>query len=129
MKVWPYDRMTALRESARAGGAVDLVLRDRDGALLEGTASNLFCVRAGTLLTPPLTRPILPGVTRAAALAAATRLGIPVRETDLHPADVARADEAFLTGSLMEVLPLARLGATGLRPGPVARALGEAISR
>jgi branched-subunit amino acid aminotransferase/4-amino-4-deoxychorismate lyase len=122
-KVWPYDRMADLREKARAEGAADLVHLDADGALLEGCGSNLFLARDCTILTPPTTRPILPGVTRAAVLAAAGRLGIPVEERDLFPADVENADEAFLTGSLMEVLPLRRLGHVDLAPGPIARRL------
>ena len=119
----PYDRLRTLREEARAEGAIDVLFRDADGALLEGAASNLFLVTDGVIRTPPLARPVLPGVTRRAVIDAARGEGFEVREEDLRLEDVERAEEAFLTGSLMEVVPLRRLGEVRLRPGPVARKL------
>jgi branched-subunit amino acid aminotransferase/4-amino-4-deoxychorismate lyase len=128
-KVLPYSRLVEAREAARRGGAIDLVFRDADGALLEGAASNLFVCRNGVPRTPPTSRPILPGVTRDHVIRHAREEGVETREEDVFPEDVARADEAFLTGSLMEVVPLRRLGESRLDPGPLAAALLASLRR
>ena len=96
-------------------------------ALLEGSVSNVFLVRDGVVLTPPLTRPILPGVTRATVLGIALERGIPCREADLFLEDVEAAEEAFLTASLMEVVPLRRIGEAGIPPGRLATDLLSAL--
>jgi len=119
-KVLPYSPLLRARAAARAEGAFDTVFTAPDGALLEGSACNLFAVIDGEVLTPPLSRGILPGVVRAR---------IPAREADLFPADLARASEVFLTGSLMEVVPVARIGDLRLRPGPVARGMLALVRR
>ena len=104
-----------------------MVFHARDGALLEASASNVFVVFHGEIRTPPLTRGILPGVVRAAVLQIARELGLAAREADVFLHDIPAADEAFLTGSLMEVMPLSRLGPAPLRPGPLARRMREAL--
>jgi len=116
-KVLPYSPLLAARAAARSDGAFEVLFIDHDGALLEGSASNLFIVSDGTLRTPPTTRPILPGVTRAAVLRAAMALGIPFEEADLRPEHLRAADEAFLTGSLMEIVPIR---GAGIEPGETA---------
>jgi branched-chain amino acid aminotransferase len=128
-KILPYAPLDRLREAARARGAVDVVLRDRDGALLEGCASNLFLLRGGELLTPPLTRPILPGVTRAAAIQAARDLGVVVRERDLRLRDLRNAEGAFLTGSLMEALPLRGIADSKWEPVALAGEIRNRLGR
>jgi branched-subunit amino acid aminotransferase/4-amino-4-deoxychorismate lyase len=127
-KVLPYGPLLAARERAAGQGAIDVLFHAvDDGALLEGSASNLFVVRDGELETPPLGRRILPGVVRGAVLAAARSLGITVRETDVFARDLPRVDEAFLTGSLMEVVPLRQIGGVEMQPGPIARQLLASI--
>jgi branched-subunit amino acid aminotransferase/4-amino-4-deoxychorismate lyase len=126
-KVLPYTALLEAREEARARGAVDVLFHARDGALLEGSASNLFVVIEGTLRTPPLDRRILPGVVRGAVLAAAPALGIAAREADVFVADLARVEEAFLTGSLMEVVPLRRIGDREIATGGIAPRLLASI--
>jgi branched-subunit amino acid aminotransferase/4-amino-4-deoxychorismate lyase len=126
-KVIPYTPLMKLRREARNRGAFERIFRDRDGALLEGCASSLFVALGGKLATPPLSRPILPGVTRAAVIRIARDLGIDVEERDVWPEEIPEAREAFLTGSLMEVVPLSRLGHTFLPPGPLARLLLEKL--
>ncbi len=116
-KSLPYDIMIEARERAREHGAIEVLFTDTDGALLEGAVSNLFVVIEGVLLTPPLTRPILPGVTRAAVLSLAGEMGIEAREADLYPPDLRKAQEAFLTSSLMLAMPLRKFGQTALRLG------------
>jgi branched-chain amino acid aminotransferase len=95
---------------ARAHRAHEALLVDSDGFVTEGASSNLFTVREGVLSTPPLQAGILAGVTRALVLGLARTLEIPVREEPLPLAALERADEAFLTSTVREVLPLVRVG-------------------
>uniref|UniRef100_A0A832I418 Aminodeoxychorismate lyase n=1 Tax=Eiseniibacteriota bacterium TaxID=2212470 RepID=A0A832I418_UNCEI len=105
-------------EEARAARADEALLAAPDGTLLEGATSNLFVVRRGEVLTPPLARGILPGIARAVVLELCAALGLPAREADLSRADLAAADEAFVTNSVQEVVPLATVDGAPL-PGRV----------
>ncbi|MCP4868736.1 MAG: hypothetical protein GY898_08460 [Proteobacteria bacterium] len=110
----------ALRE-ARAQGASEALLRAPDGTWAEATTSNLFVVRDGLIHTPGVEH-VLPGVTRALAIAAAQDAGLTVTEGPLEDARLRAADEVFITSSVKEVVPVVRLGTDpvgGGRPGPV----------
>jgi para-aminobenzoate synthetase/4-amino-4-deoxychorismate lyase len=96
------DRRLLERAEAEVGPAVPLVV-DSDGALLEGSRASLFLVRDGTVITPPTDGRLLPGITRAQAIAVARDLGIEVREEPVGADDLADADEAFLTGGVRGV--------------------------
>jgi len=111
------------REEARAAGADEAILVSPGGDVLEGAASNVFLVCDGEVRTPPLALPVLPGVTRAIVLELCAALGLRHREGAVSPADLREADEVFLTNSVQEVLPLARLAG---RDVP-ARAVGERL--
>ena len=91
---------------------------DEQGRITEGTTSNLFVWRRRQLLTPPLVG-ILPGVTRRVVLQAATAAGLRVRERPLSTADLQDADEAFLTSSLAEVVPIIDVDARAIGNGQV----------
>lgn len=80
-------------------GALPLIT-DRDGAVLEASRANLFAVRDGALLTPPVDGRILPGVTRARVIEIAVKAGLEVAEASLYREDLRRAEEVFLTGSV-----------------------------
>lgn len=127
MKLLPYTTMLDARAAARDRGSFEVLFRDRDGVLLEGSASNLFLVQAGEILTPPADRPLLPGVTRAAVLAAARTLGLPCREVDLRPEHFRSADEAFLTGSLMKTAPIRSAGGVRVPLGEIAARLRREV--
>jgi len=98
------------REEARAAAMDEALLVSPDGQVLEGAASNVFIVRDDEVLTPPLSLPVLPGVTRAIVLALCKVLGIRHRELPVTPEHLRSAGEVFLTNSVQEVLPLATLG-------------------
>jgi para-aminobenzoate synthetase/4-amino-4-deoxychorismate lyase len=83
-------------------GALPLIL-DEDGAVLEASRANVFAVRDGVLLTPPLDGRILPGVTRMRVLEVAATAGLETDEIELSGDDLLTADEVFLTGSVRGV--------------------------
>ncbi|MFD2169270.1 D-amino-acid transaminase [Tumebacillus lipolyticus] len=78
----------------------------RDGIVLEGSSCNIFLVKDGVLITPPANRFILHGITRATLLDIASSLQIPVEEKEFGPDLLLSADEAFLTSTSMEVMPI-----------------------
>jgi D-alanine transaminase len=94
----------------------------RDDKALEGTASNLFMVAGGLLMTPPNSQYLLPGVTRDLVLLLARRAGLPTAEAEIAVTDLERADEIWLTSSTRELMPVARLNGRAVgngRPGPI----------
>ena len=121
----------ALREARRRGCAEALIC-DAGDRLLEGATSNVFVVRGGRLATPPLSRGLLGGRTRALVIEAAARLGLPCAEADVTAADLAGADEVFLCGSVKEIVPVTAIDGPPVgdgAPGPVTRRLQEAYRR
>jgi branched-chain amino acid aminotransferase len=115
----------AVRE-ARAAGAHEALLLDGAGFVTEGATSNVLRVKDGRVETPPVDAGILAGVTRALVLALARGAGLPVMEVRLSPADLAAADELFITSTAREVLPVTVLDGRSIRggvPGPVTRRL------
>ncbi|HUD72855.1 MAG TPA: aminotransferase class IV [Dongiaceae bacterium] len=118
-------------EAGRRRGVYEAILLNAAGRIAEGASSNLFVVREGRLATPGLDTGILAGITRAAVLEAARAAGIAADETDLMPAALTGAEEAFLTSTLKGVLPIRRCDGWPIRegrPGPVTRRLIEAYA-
>jgi len=103
------------RAWAADSGADEALMLDPEGSVVEGSASNLFVVEGGAVGTPPVSAGVLPGITRECVLGLCADLGIEAGERTITPDDLTGADEAFLTNSLMEVMPLTRVG--GLRMG------------
>ncbi|HET7823691.1 MAG TPA: aminotransferase class IV [Anaeromyxobacter sp.] len=121
----------AIRE-ARAAGAYEAFLLDDDGFVTEGASSNVFAVRGGKVVTPPLAAGILEGVTRGVVLRLARRAGISAEETPLRAEDLEGADEVFLTSTIREIVPIVRLGSRQVgsgRPGPVTTRLHQAFRK
>ncbi len=118
----------ALRTLAHRAGAYECLLH-RDGLVTEATSSNVFAVIDGVLRTSPRSERILSGVTRAAVLEVAERLGLPRREEAFSLEEVSRAEELFVTGTMTEVMPVVVLDGRPVgdgRPGPITRRLQEA---
>jgi D-alanine transaminase len=112
-------------QRARESGAVDAILV-RDGFALEGSRANLFAVSGGVLRTAPNGPTILPGVTRAATLRAARRLGLPVEERALSVPEVLGAQEIFLASTSLWTYPIVSVDGSRIgsgEPGPIARRL------
>lgn len=89
-------------------GAVDAILV-RQGQALEGTASNLFIVLEGLLITPPDSDHLLPGVTRDLVLELARNAGIPHAQASITDEDLKKATEIWLTSSTREIAPVVEL--------------------
>jgi branched-chain amino acid aminotransferase len=115
---------------ARERGGYEAILLGAGGEVLEGASSNVFAVSKGVVRTPRLESGILAGITRATVIAAARVAGIELVETALFPRDLYDADEAFITSSLREVVPVVRVDAEAVgdgRPGAVTCRLHEAF--
>lgn len=125
IKSTSYGENVLALQHARSAGAGEALLCNTSGFLCEGTASNIFLVSDGRLLTPGLASGCLPGITRALVLDLCRQHGITVLEEDIPPAALARASEAFLTSSTREVHPISRADAREYTPvpGPLTRKL------
>ncbi|MBW2458519.1 MAG: aminotransferase class IV [Deltaproteobacteria bacterium] len=115
---------------AREAGAVEALVVNRDGVVVEGPTSNVFMVRDGALVTPPLEIGVLEGITRGIVIQLAGELGLEVRFEAYPPEQVAQSDELFLTSSLREVIPVVLVDERQIgdgKPGPVTRSLHRAF--
>jgi branched-chain amino acid aminotransferase len=129
-KITNYLASLLAVQSAKAQGAHEALLLDARGDVIEGATSNVFVVHEGALVTPPEDAGILAGITRAQVLDLAGELAIPVRFATFAPSFTGQ--EAFLTSSLRELLPLVQIDAHAVgdaRPGPVTRAIHAAFRR
>lgn len=114
------------------GAEEEPIVENTEGHVAEGATANVFWVREGRLRTPAVEAGCLPGVARRLVLAEAAGLGLPVEEGFFPWGDLEGAQEAFLTNSAVEVVPLVRLDAAPVgdgRPGPVTRRLQAAYRR
>lgn len=114
---------------ANNSGCEEAVMLNSQGFVAECTGDNLFILKDGQLLTPPLSAGALYGITRATVLDLARDTGIPAHETNLTRYDLFNADECFLTGTGAEVVPVVKIDARVIgsgRPGRVTRKLEAA---
>lgn len=102
-------------ESARQSHLDEVVLLNERGEVAELTSANIFVVRGKEILTPPLDSGCLPGITRALILEELEIPGYRVAEVMLTPADLASADEVFVTSSTRDTLPVATIEGLPLR--------------
>lgn len=116
-----FAKMESLKKNAFEGLFLNL-----DGYLAEGTISNIFLIKSGILKTPSLDCGILTGVTRSAVMEVAKNSDFQVLETRIKPFELLEADEAFLTSTTMELMPVVQVDkqkiGTG-HPGPVTKFL------
>ena len=122
------DNVLALQEAV-AGGADEALLRNNAGQICGASRANLFVVRGGQLITPPIADGVLDGIKRRVILERARAIGCPVFEESLSPMDLLSVDEAFLSNSLMGIKPLHRIDERVLPVGPVTQVLAEAIAQ
>jgi D-amino acid aminotransferase len=125
------EAILAQRE-ADAAGVDEALLLDTRGNLAEAAAANIFVVVDGEFLTPSLESGILPGITRATVLGLAAEAGIAAREQSLLPAVLQHAQEAFITSSLREIVPLVAVNGRSVgsgKPGPLTRRIQQAYTQ
>jgi branched-chain amino acid aminotransferase len=123
--------LLAVHEAKQTGAQEALVL-GRSGQILEGASSNIFIVKDGKLRTPEPQPGILVGITRATVLAAAADEGIEAEEGEVRPEDLYNADEAFITSSIREVMPVVLADGQTIgrgTPGPVTKRLHDGYLR
>ena len=125
-----YVNSALAKVAAVRAGYDDALMLTPTGHVSEASAANIFVVRDGALITPPISDNILAGVTRDTVITLARDMGLLVREQSLTRSELYIADEAFLTGTAAEIIPVASVddrptGAAGC--GPVTARLRDAF--
>ena len=123
-----YVNMAFQKSEAELNGFDEALVMTADGHASEGSAANLFVVRDGILLTPPVTDDILEGVTRQAVLEIAANEGIPVEIRSIDRSELYVADETFLCGTGVQVSPVVGLDHRPIgsgEVGPIARLIRD----
>ena len=104
------------KQEASQAGAFEAILI-KDGAVTEGTASNVVLVKNGNLVTPVLSDHLLAGVTRQAIIELAKKDGLVVEERTVKEMELKEADEIFLIGTTIEVVPISQLNGKAVGDG------------
>ena len=130
IKTLNYLNNIMAKIEANNAGCEEAIMLNREGFVAECTGDNLFIVREGGLVTPPLSAGALYGITRRVAMELAAEAGLKVGEADLTRHELFNADECFLTGTGAELVPVVKIDGrvigTG-KPGPVTRQLVDAV--
>ncbi len=93
-------------QEAKRNGFDEAILLDKDGNVSEAPGENIFVVREGQLITPPLSSSALEGITRDAVMKIGRDLDIPVLEQNITRSELLMSDEIFLTGTAAEITPI-----------------------
>jgi branched-chain amino acid aminotransferase len=101
-----YMNSQLIRMEAHTNGYAEGIALDATGYVSEGSGENIFVVRDGKILTPPLGASVLPGITRETVMQLATTLGFPVVETLIPREMLYIADEVFFSGTAAEITPI-----------------------
>lgn len=115
------NNIMARIEAGNAGAGEGLMLNEQ-GYVAECTGDNVFVVANGMLHTPPVSAGALPGITRSVVMQLALEFGMPLREADMTRYDIYTAEEAFLSGTAAEIIPMVQLDSRAIgegTPGPV----------
>jgi len=115
------DRLIARAEATEAN-ADEAIMMTPDGQIAEGSVSNIFIVFDNELWTPTLANGILSGVTRNVIIELAEKLGVTVRECGFTLKELFSSDEAFITNSLIEVMPLSKVNGIRISSGSTGKA-------
>jgi branched-chain amino acid aminotransferase len=113
---------------ANTAGVEEAIMLNSEGYVAECTGDNIFLVKAGQLLTPPLSAGALYGITRGTVMDLAREAGVTVTEMNLTRYDVFNADECFLTGTGAEIVPVVKVDGRVIgsgKPGTLTRQLEE----
>lgn len=94
------------KQEAVAAGADEAIRLNEKGFITEASMSNIFFITGGKLITPSLESGILPGITRETIIELASSIGVNTIERSVSITELLQAEEAFLTNSLIEIMPL-----------------------
>jgi len=117
-----YLNNVLARIEANLANADEALMLNDAGNIAECTADNVFMVKGGQIMTPPITAGALRGITRATVFDIAAELDIAISERELTRHDLYIADEAFLTGTAAEVIPMIKVDGRDIgdgKPGPI----------
>jgi branched-chain amino acid aminotransferase len=123
-----YMNAQLIKMEAVTNGYTEGISLDTSGHVSEGSGENIFVVRNGTLITPPLSSSVLPGITRDSLITLARDMGYPVVEQGIAREMLYIADEVFFTGTAAEITPIRsvdRIKVGNGRPGPITLNLQE----
>jgi branched-chain amino acid aminotransferase len=123
-----YISASMAKMEATQAGFDEAIMLNPQGRVAEATGQNLFIVRNGEIMTPPLVDGPLPGITRESVMKISSDQGAPVHETSLNRNDLYTADELFLTGSATEVIPIREVDGRHFEVGPITQALQQRYS-
>ena len=114
------------KREAEERGKKEAIFIDPQGNLTEGATTNIFLVKQGRVISPALNSMILPGITREVVLEISSNLSIPIEERKVELKELYEAEEAFLTNSLIEIMPLVQVDSHIIGkgvPGPLTQKL------
>jgi len=117
LKTVNYLNQLLARREAKEKGADEAILLNERGFLCEGSTNNVFLVSKGNLTTPDEESGCLPGITRQVVIELAKELGLKVAEREVRLEELLNADEAFLTSSLIELMPLTEVNSEPIGRG------------
>ena len=123
-----YMNSQLIKMEALLNGYVEGIALDDRGLVSEGSGENVFVVRDGALITPPLANSILPGITRDTVITLARELGIPVREEPIPREMLYISDEVFFVGTATEIAPIRSVDKIKIgsgRRGPITKKLQD----
>jgi branched-chain amino acid aminotransferase len=121
-----YVNSSLAKVEALKGGYDEAILLNTSGSVSEATGENIFIVKDGVLITPPLSAGALDGITRNSVITIARDLGYEVRESEMLRTDLYLADEAFLSGTAAEIVPIREIDDRPIGdPGEVTRKIQE----
>ena len=124
-----YVNGALAKSEAQLNGFDEAIVLTADGHVSEGSAENLFIVKRGTLVTPPVTDNILEGITRGRLIEIARdELGVPVVERQIDRTELYNADEVFLCGTGAQISPVIEIDRRAIgsgRPGPITKDLSR----
>jgi branched-chain amino acid aminotransferase len=129
LKTTSYVENVVALAYAKERGAIEAVFANTRGELCECTGSNIFVVRDGVILTPPLDSGCLAGITRAVTIEWCREDGMEVREEAMPVEVLGEADEVFITSSTKDVLAIHAVDDRTVEPGPVTARAAEVFAK
>ena len=124
-----YLNNVLARIEANLANADEALMLNDAGNIAECTADNLFVVKRGQIMTPPISAGALRGITRGVVFDIAAELDIKISEPELTRHDLYIADEAFLTGTAAEVIPMVKVDGRAIGDGKPGEITKRTIAR